>query len=124
MVIRNTFVALFSFFSMHSSEVSSEQETDEWMNVNGALVRLPIDMADDMLSAIVAISVKCGTEFDLDKQGQSAAEYIKRKLDERFAPHWHVTIGNSFGSYVIHEGKKFVYFYLNKRAFLIYKMGQ
>ena len=90
--------------------------TDEWASMHGALVRLPVDMPDDLLAAIVNLAATAPPH--------NQAEYIKNKLDEEFAPHWHVTIGNSFGSHVVHQAKKFVYFYLNNRAHLIYKMGQ
>ena len=51
------------------------------------------------------------------------AEKIKKHFDELWAPHWHVVIGKNFGSFVHHETKRYVYFYLNDKAVMIYKAG-
>ena len=86
--------------------MSTTESGTEFVNVDGARVQLPVEMADDMLATIIA------------------AELIKTRLDEQFNPHWHVAVGNGFGSYVVHEQRAFVYFYLGTRAYLIYKSGR
>ena len=42
------------------------------------------------------------------------AAYIKKEFDKRFGPTWHCVVGRHFGSYVTHETKHFIYFYLDQ----------
>jgi Dynein light chain type 1 len=37
--------------------------------------------------------------------------------------HRHVIVGRNFGSYVTHETKHFIYFYLGQVAVLLFKSG-
>ena len=104
--------------------MSTTESGTEFVTVDGARVQLPIEMADDMLATIIAIVKESTVRFDVDQQGAAAAELIKTRLDEQFNPHWHVAVGNGFGSYVVHEQRAFVYFYLGTRAYLIYKSGR
>ena len=41
----------------------------------------------------------------------------------RYTPTWHVVVGRNFGSYVTHEQKHFIYFYLGQIAILLFKSG-
>jgi hypothetical protein len=43
---------------------------------------------------------------------KDVAMHIKRTLDERKGQTWHVIVGRNFGSFVTHETKHFIYFYL------------
>lgn len=36
---------------------------------------------------------------------------------------WHCIVGQDFGSYVTHEAKHFIYFYVNKLGVLLFKSG-
>lgn len=40
-----------------------------------------------------------------------------------FRPTWHCIVGRNFGSYVTHESKHFLYFYINTFAVLLFKAG-
>ena len=51
------------------------------------------------------------------------AAYIKKEFDSRHGPTWHCIVGSKFGSYVTHETKHFVYFYLDSIAVLLFKSG-
>lgn len=55
--------------------------------------------------------------------GLSCAEQIKNEFDQRWNPHWHVIIGRNFGSFVTHEMKCFVFFYLGDKAVMMFKAG-
>ena len=55
--------------------------------------------------------------------GLQCAEKIKYEFDERWGPHWHVVVGRSFGSFITHETKKFLFFYLEDKAIMIFKAG-
>lgn len=55
--------------------------------------------------------------------GLQCAEAIKNEFDTRWSPHWHVIIGRNFGSFVTHETKCFVFFYLEDKAVMLFKAG-
>ena len=46
------------------------------------------------------------------------AAYIKKEFDKKYNPTWHCIVGRNFGSYVTHETKHFIYFYLGQVAIL------
>ena len=49
--------------------------------------------------------------------------HIKKEFDKKYSPTWHCTMGRNFGSYVTHETKHFIYFYLDRVAILLFKSG-
>lgn len=49
------------------------------------------------------------------------AAYIKIEFDKKYEPTWHVVVGKNYGSYVTHQANNFVFFYLRKVAFLVFK---
>ena len=51
------------------------------------------------------------------------AAYIKKEFDKKYNPTWHAIVGRNFGSYVTHETKHFIYFYLGQVAILLFKSG-
>uniref|UniRef100_A0A182LY73 Dynein light chain n=1 Tax=Anopheles culicifacies TaxID=139723 RepID=A0A182LY73_9DIPT len=58
----------------------------------------------------------------LDKYLDIAA-YIKKEFDKKYNPTWHCIVGRNFGSYVTHETRHFIYFYLGQVAILLFKSG-
>merc|ERR1712146_607739 len=44
------------------------------------------------------------------------AAFIKKEFDKKYNPTWHAIVGRNFGSYVTHETKHFIYFYLGQVA--------
>lgn len=48
---------------------------------------------------------------------------IKKEFDKKYGPTWHVVVGRNFGSYVTHETKHFIYFYLGQVAILCFRSG-
>ena len=56
-------------------------------------------------------------------QRQDIAAYIKKEFDKKYNPTWHCIVGRNFGSYVTHETKHFIYFYLGQVAILLFKSG-
>lgn len=77
-----------------------------------------VDMAEDMQKETVDIAVEALQAHQLEKD---IAAKIKRDMDTKFTPTWHVVVGKNFGSFVTHETKHFIYFYVDKMAFLIWK---
>lgn len=64
-------------------------------------------------------------ELEFEDRGltfsKDIAAYVKQEFDRRFGTTWHVIVGRNFGSYVTHETRHFIYFYLGQIAFLIFK---
>ncbi len=51
------------------------------------------------------------------------AAFIKREFDKKHGPTWHCIVGRSFGSYVTHETRNFIFFFLNQFGVLLLKAG-
>ena len=105
------------------------------------------DMDEKMQQDAVDIASKALSEYNIEKvcisfameckcQGfllslplfsivslQDVAAYIKKEFDRKYNPTWHVIVGRNFGSYVTHETKHFIYFYLGQVAVLLFKSG-
>ncbi|CAD7677930.1 unnamed protein product [Nyctereutes procyonoides] len=62
-------------------------------------------------------SVECATQalekYNIEKD---IAAHIKKEFDKKYNPTWHCIVGRNFGSYVTHETKHFIYFYLGQVA--------
>lgn len=59
-------------------------------------------------------------KFNIEKD---IAAYVKKEFDKKYNPTWHCIVGRNFGSYVTHETKHFIYFYLGQVAVLLFKSG-
>lgn len=59
-------------------------------------------------------------KFSIEKD---VAAYIKKEFDKNHNPTWHCVVGRNFGSYVTHETKHFIYFYIGQVAILLFKSG-
>ncbi|KAF4415172.1 dynein light chain LC8-type [Fusarium acutatum] len=68
--------------------------------------------------ADVTIAQEAMAKFTIEKD---IAQHIKRTFDERKGPTWHCIVGRNFGSFVTHETKHFIYFYLGHCAILLFK---
>merc|ERR1712222_76919 len=69
-----------------------------------------------MLSTVLHRPYKYNIEKDI-------AAFIKKEFDKKYNPTWHAIVGRNFGSYVTHETKHFIYFYLGQVAILLFKSG-
>ncbi|ETO30827.1 hypothetical protein RFI_06293 [Reticulomyxa filosa] len=52
---------------------------------------------------------------------KDVASHIKKEFDKKHGPTWHCVVGRNFGSYVTHETKHFIYFYIDQVAILLFK---
>ncbi|CAE6471917.1 hypothetical protein ACGC1H_003817 [Rhizoctonia solani] len=77
-----------------------------------------VDMSEDMQQESIDIANASLEKFNIEKD---IAAHIKREFDRRYGTTWHVVVGKNFGSYVTHETKHFIYFYIGSLAFLIWK---
>lgn len=100
------------------------EQVSEWKMMWGAKVKWPSDMPDDILKDAIDTSRKYIEEFpDYEKDGVEIVKHIKKEFDERWTPHWHVIVGKNFGCFATHEARRFVYFYLDEKAVMLYKVG-
>uniref|UniRef100_A0A146MG81 Dynein light chain n=1 Tax=Schistosoma mansoni TaxID=6183 RepID=A0A146MG81_SCHMA len=78
------------------------------------------DMSDDMQQDAVDCAAQALEKYSVEKD---IASFIKKEFDKKYNPTWHCIVGRNFGSYVTHETKHFIYFYLGENAFLLFKSG-
>ncbi|KAH9953640.1 dynein light chain type 1-domain-containing protein [Russula dissimulans] len=77
-----------------------------------------VDMSDELQQECVDVATAALEKYNIEKD---IAAHIKKEFDKRHGPTWHVVVGKNFGSYVTHETKHFIYFYVGSHAFLIWK---
>ena len=73
------------------------------------------DMSEDMQQDAIDIATQALEKFNIEKD---IAAFIKKEFDKKYNPTWHAVVGRNFGSYVTHETKHFIYFYLGQVAVL------
>ena len=78
------------------------------------------DMSEDMQQDAVDCATQALEKYNIEKD---IAAYIKKEFDKKYNPTWHCIVGRNFGSYVTHETKHFIYFYLGQVAVLLFKSG-
>jgi dynein light chain LC8-type len=66
------------------------------------------DMSDEMQLTAIDVSAQAISKFNIERD---IAAYIKKEFDKKYNPTWHCIVGRSFGSYITHESKHFIYFY-------------
>ena len=78
------------------------------------------DMSEDMQQDAIDCATQALEKFNIEKD---IAAYIKKEFDKKHGPTWHCIVGRNFGSYVTHETKHFIYFYIGQIAILLFKSG-
>ena len=78
------------------------------------------DMSEDMQQDAVDCASQALEKYNIEKD---IAAYIKKEFDKKYNPTWHAIVGRNFGSYVTHETKHFIYYYLGQVAILLFKSG-
>mmetsp|Transcript_17336 Transcript_17336/g.24289 ORF Transcript_17336/g.24289 Transcript_17336/m.24289 type:complete len:123 (-) Transcript_17336:244-612(-) len=121
---------------MSSNQNPEEGEVEEKLVVEEYAGPEPIIKETDMQPDMIKFAIKTTTtslmtaeaEYKAGKlPGKSeqldnvVAKKIKLLFDQEYTPTWHVVVGKNFGSHVVHESRKFVYFYLGSLAVLIFK---
>ncbi|KAH9889099.1 dynein light chain type 1-domain-containing protein [Cubamyces lactineus] len=98
---------------------SSDASLAKGDNGNGPKATIKnVDMSDDMQQEAVDVALAALEKYNIEKD---IAAQIKKEFDKRHGPTWHVVVGKNFGSYVTHETKHFIYFYIGTLAILIWK---
>ena len=78
------------------------------------------DMSEDMQDDAIRFTMQASEKYTVEKD---IAAYIKKEFDRKYYPTWHCVVGKTFGSYVTHETKHFIYFYYGHVAVLLFKSG-
>lgn len=78
------------------------------------------DMNEEMQQDAIDCANVALQKFNIEKD---IAAYIKKEFDKKYNPTWHCVVGRNFGSYVTHETKHFIYFYMGQVAILLFKSG-
>ncbi|KAF8474256.1 dynein light chain type 1 [Kalaharituber pfeilii] len=77
-----------------------------------------VDMAEDMQQYSIQVAKEAMAQFNIEKE---IAQHIKKEFDSRHGSTWHCIVGRNFGSFVTHETKHFIYFYVGNLAVLLFK---
>ncbi|KAL3314540.1 Dynein light chain 2, cytoplasmic [Cichlidogyrus casuarinus] len=78
------------------------------------------DMSEEMQQDAVELCAAAMDKYAIEKD---IAAFIKKEFDRKYNPTWHCIVGRNFGSYVTHETKHFIYFYMGQVAILLFKSG-
>ena len=78
------------------------------------------DMSEEMQQDAIDCANQALEKFNIEKD---IAAFIKKEFDKKYNPTWHCVVGRNFGSYVTHETKHFIYFYMGQVAVLLFKSG-
>ncbi len=78
------------------------------------------DMSEEMQQHAIDVANQALDRHNIERD---IAAYIKKEFDKKFNPTWHCIVGRSFGSYITHESKHFIYFYVGQLAILLFKSG-
>ena len=73
------------------------------------------DMSEEMQQDAIDCANQALEKFNIEKViliFQDIAAFIKKEFDKKYNPTWHCIVGRNFGSYVTHETKNFIYFYM------------
>ena len=80
------------------------------------LVDMSEEMQEEVKETTKAAFERCNTQKEM-------ASFIKEEFKLRYGGTWHCIVGRYFGSYVTHESKHYIYFYIGQTAILLYKTG-
>ncbi len=61
------------------------------------------------------------TAFETETQERAIATHIKREFQNKYHGLWHCIVGKNFGSFVTHETKAYIYFYVGQMGVLLWK---
>mmetsp|Transcript_51629 Transcript_51629/g.109705 ORF Transcript_51629/g.109705 Transcript_51629/m.109705 type:complete len:107 (+) Transcript_51629:96-416(+) len=99
-----------------------DKPVEEYKTLWGARILWPADIPDNMCEDAVKTAMSAFEEYGKqEKECLNVAKKIKNYFDEKYDPYWHVTVGKNFGCHAVHEKQRFIYFYIDQFAFLIYK---
>merc|ERR1712066_971469 len=108
----------FTSYTFKTRNISLENQ-EKMSDARKAIVK-NADMSEDMQQDAIDVATQAVEKHNIEKD---IAAYIKKEFDKKYNPTWHCIVGRNFGSYVTHETKHFIYFYLGQVAILLFKSG-
>lgn len=93
------------------------------LNFRRPLISKAVNSHLDILHTLFCPANNILFSLSLSLYFQDIAAYIKKEFDKKYNPTWHCIVGRNFGSYVTHETRHFIYFYLGQVAILLFKSG-
>ncbi|XDV49628.1 hypothetical protein PO909_018840, partial [Leuciscus waleckii] len=115
---QRTVTHLHYFGQAHSVSIT-HRRCETTMSDRKAVIK-NADMSEEMQQDAVECATQALEKYNIEKD---IAAYIKKEFDKKYNPTWHCIVGRNFGSYVTHETKHFIYFYLGQVAILLFKSG-
>ncbi|XP_058493147.1 dynein light chain 1, cytoplasmic [Solea solea] len=112
-------LSLEEHYSLSNSRNRNREPSRATMSDRKAVIK-NADMSEDMQQDAVECATQALEKYNIEKD---IAAYIKKEFDKKYNPTWHCIVGRNFGSYVTHETKHFIYFYLGQVAILLFKSG-
>ncbi|CAH8481186.1 unnamed protein product [Schistosoma guineensis] len=79
-----------------------------------------VDMPDVMQQDAVDICAMAIKKYSMEKD---IAAFMKKEFDRKYSPSWHCIVGSHFGTYISHEAKHFIYFFLDNHAVVLFRTG-
>ena len=76
------------------------------------------DMDDDYLKKVVDITMNAMIS---NKHERLISRYIKNEFDKFDGFGWNCVVGKNFGSHIIHQTKKYVFYQVRELSFLLWK---
>eukprot|EP00929_Paragymnodinium_shiwhaense_P046232 TRINITY_DN23535_c0_g1_i1.p1 TRINITY_DN23535_c0_g1~~TRINITY_DN23535_c0_g1_i1.p1 ORF type:complete len:109 (+),score=44.25 TRINITY_DN23535_c0_g1_i1:107-433(+) len=99
-----------------------DKKVEEYKTLWGCRILWPPDFPDDMLEDAVKIAHEAVEEFGKsDQNAGQIAQKLKTHFDANWEAYWHITVGKNFGCHAVHEKHRFLYFYIDQLAFMLYK---
>jgi len=77
-------------------------------------------MVEEMEKDAIELATVAMMEYLIERD---MAAHIKKEMDKKYSPTWHVVVGTAYGSHVVHQTKNFIYFHIGQLAFLVFKSG-
>jgi dynein light chain LC8-type len=78
------------------------------------------DMPDELQADAIDIATQALDRFAVFAE---VAASIKKEFDKKYNPAWHCVVGSSFGYFMTHNTKHFVYISVGQLAVQLWKCG-
>ncbi|OXB68224.1 UNVERIFIED_CONTAM: hypothetical protein H355_010487 [Colinus virginianus] len=78
------------------------------------------DMSEEMQQDAVECATQALEKYNIEKD---IAAHIKKEFERRYSPTWQCVVGRTFGSYVSHQTKHFIFFTVRDLHVLLFKAG-
>ncbi|VDP71847.1 unnamed protein product [Echinostoma caproni] len=77
-----------------------------------------VEMPREMQDKAVHVASVALDQFHEDWQ---IAAYVREEFDKLYNESWHCIVGRNFGGSVRYEPEHFIYFYMRRKAFMLFR---